>query len=539
MRNKSIRRCLIRAMVIGTIAIHLGTVIGAPVVSPALQERFNALLKQLDDDDWRVRDAATEKVAALPVEALPLVEAAIKSKKLSPEVQNRLSDVIGDLRRRGETAERTKYAAKMVAAFRDMVLHDYDRLSDAKSPWNALARDALVRQISSSATSGNRRAIRETADLFRAIVKAGSQDPLVRYCLALDDCRWDRSNANLAAMRSSVDLLLASKYSPALKVSALLFRAGSYQDSNFKKNSYRENHAILRDVDAVIDLMPQIQGVPLPTKSTALNWATEAYALYRGTGGTDESRITKLITSIQAIAQDPADPQVFESRALLILAGEESAPKDFESVTDKERRAASYALRERACSIAKQCVLDHPKSLTALRQAMRCAILKEDDAQVHQLYSRAVAIDPLDFDSRAEFGQYLVIKGDTEEALRFAEECFQTQAYSTQIPLLSMRIPIGLYRQGSVRGSREEFLKSDRVWSMIERGYREHLRVSPQNDTLRSEFAYWACCGVKWGLANEQFQLVGKDLDPQPFLSSEVAFYMANKAKKMAGKQSH
>ncbi len=539
MSNKRLAGWGVAGMLMCT-AVVAGISIAAPIepskpVRPQLKQQFDQLLKQLDDDDWRVREAATEKVAALPADALPLVEDALRSHNLSPEVQNRLSDVIGNLRRRGETAARTDAANKMFAVFRDAALKEFDRTTDRSAKWNSAGRDALVKQVSIFTSPDNRKAIRETADQLRTVTQAGCRDPLIAYWLAEDEARWNRTPEHINALRSAATALLESQYSPAIKIPTLFYRAGTYIEPSAQKLGYEENQAVLRDLNAACALFPQLKGLPLPSSTAAMEWAVDLFTLYRHVSDMDEKKIADLAALLEQVGQDPTDARVFEARALLVLADRKPETAQRNSVAYQQWPEIAKAMRARAASIGQQCVEDHPKSLPALRLAMRCAAISGNDGPLRKLYDRAKAIDPLDYYTRSDFAEYLVRTEQVEEALALAEECYQTQAFTTRIPMLSVKIPIALSQRMGYEGQKE-FLKTQRVWNLVERGFREHFRVSPQKDTLRSEFAFWSCVVEKWDLADEQFQIVGKDLNPQPFVSSEVAFYMAKKAKKLSGK---
>lgn len=510
---------------------------GGSQIDPKLREQFEKLLVQLGDSDWQTREAATEKVAELPAAVVPLIEEALKTRQLSPEVQERLSSVIGDLRRRGKANERSQAGNRMVAAFRDQVLRDYNRNADPKSSWNALARDALVKQVTIMTSPGDRKAVRETAEQLGKVVSAGCADPLVRYWLAENEQFSDPSEEHLAAMRSAVTPLVSSDYSASLKIHALLTRARSYLDSEFKITSYRENHAILQDVAAARGLLPSLKDAPLPTQTSARDWAGEMIRLSNRAGGRDEQEVAAIADILKTAGQDPTDAPIFESRALLVLIGKRSRPSEHESSAQKENRAKQDALQARSAEIARKCASDHPQSLPALQQGIRSAAIARNDAEVRELFDRAIKIDPLDYPAHSEFAEYLVRNAEISEAMEFAQKCLRTEAYSTGIPRLSMRIAIEISR--ALPGGKDiqrEFLLSEPVWAILDRGYREHLRISPQDDALRSEFAYWACVVERWDVADEQFQALAQNVDPELFLSKEIAFYQAKKASRLSNR---
>src|SRR4051794_23883618 len=77
-----------------------------PKVDPELAKRVATLIGQLDTADYKAREAATVAVEDLPPDALPLVEAALATGALSPEVSIRLGMKVDVLRRKSTAYDR-------------------------------------------------------------------------------------------------------------------------------------------------------------------------------------------------------------------------------------------------------------------------------------------------------------------------------------------------------------------------------------------------------------------------------------------------
>ena len=67
---------------------------GQPATRPVSAEEFRKLIRQLDADDYKQRDAAQTKLQALMPGIIPQLEQALKAKDLSPEQQMRIEGIL-------------------------------------------------------------------------------------------------------------------------------------------------------------------------------------------------------------------------------------------------------------------------------------------------------------------------------------------------------------------------------------------------------------------------------------------------------------
>jgi hypothetical protein len=170
-----------------TLAASLGAVPPPPEppaapIDPALTKQVRALLARLESDDYQERERATLAVEQLPAEAVPLIERALASGDLSPEVSVRLADRVGTLRRKVAS---TKYEDMLRAMFlwdRQSYLTAYERGGHTNPKWDAAAREAIVlhvrpRRDPNLSPKDSRRIIAA----MKAAIDLGCDDPLIRY----------------------------------------------------------------------------------------------------------------------------------------------------------------------------------------------------------------------------------------------------------------------------------------------------------------------------------------------------------------------
>src|SRR5689334_8780836 len=66
----------------------------SPAASAAANERITALITQLSDDDFKVRDRAAGELAALGDDAVAAMKAAVKRADLQPSARNALEGIL-------------------------------------------------------------------------------------------------------------------------------------------------------------------------------------------------------------------------------------------------------------------------------------------------------------------------------------------------------------------------------------------------------------------------------------------------------------
>jgi hypothetical protein len=61
------------------------------------------------------------------------------------------------------------------------------------------------------------------------------------------------------------------------------------------------------------------------------------------------------------------------------------------------------------------------------------------------------------------------------------------------------------------------YLSQPQVWKDISSVYEPFIRSQPENAWVRSRYAYYACLGKRWELADRQFKLLGQNAVPVQF----------------------
>src|SRR5262249_159507 len=135
-------------------------------------------------DDFTEREEGSAEIAALPVEALKLVEAALKKGDLDIEVRTRLEAAVGLFKAKVRRSVSARRQEARVAWARKTVSEAYEKVGHKDPKWDASVRAALP--LLEELWEGKRST--ETAqkvyELCVAAIQAGCDDPLVIYARA-------------------------------------------------------------------------------------------------------------------------------------------------------------------------------------------------------------------------------------------------------------------------------------------------------------------------------------------------------------------
>ncbi|CAN5373371.1 hypothetical protein BH10PLA1_BH10PLA1_04390 [soil metagenome] len=498
------------------------SVAAATRVDPSLVTRFNALLKRLNDDDWRVREQAATEVQKLPVDVLPLVEAALKDRDLPPEVQNRLSEMIGDFRHRGVMSEKTRRREESFKKCRDFVLANYNRVSPRNPKWDAIARDGLVQHLAVAISQGVGQAtLNRTTETLNRAVKAGCNDPLVRLYLAID-CNLKAGAAldQFDEVNAITEDMLASSYAPRFKILALRIRADARSRHVAVNLEGPMRELFLADLDAAVALIAQTKGDPEPNEEAPYVRAVELLRIYWNANAANDKRRNDLIN--QSLLTFPTVLQkcIFAgemnlARAELMGRNNPDWPRFIEGAKTEADKAVN---------------LDR-KSLMAARLKFRCTSDEDADAYLAN-YKAVIAIDPDDYSAHQLMAKHLVRSGDESAAMAFADECLKSKAWNDRTPLIAFEVILGFGNEMTFDNRSTYFAKPE-IWSRISQAYEGILDANPRDASLRSFYTSWACQAGKWDIASAQFATLGDDIDATPFDTTDIADYYRRKADRL------
>src|SRR5687767_11029164 len=153
------------------------------LAAQGVETRFEVAQERLDADEYKTRQAAAQEIAALPAEALALVEAALKRPGLSVEARARLEEARPALRARGRRDLQAKKNAANAAWVRRTVAEAYETAGRRDPKWDAPARETLrvMSLIWADLPAGVPNGPRHAFDLAGKAVAAGCDDPMIVY----------------------------------------------------------------------------------------------------------------------------------------------------------------------------------------------------------------------------------------------------------------------------------------------------------------------------------------------------------------------
>jgi hypothetical protein len=104
--------------------------------------------------------------------------------------------------------------------------------------------------------------------------------------------------------------------------------------------------------------------------------------------------------------------------------------------------------------------------------------------------------------------------GSPEEMIAFAHECRDGQNWYAQLPfqLVEAHQTLSQYAKDP-----DAYFHQPEVWEDLDSIYKPWLAAWPDNPFARSRYAYYACLCGQWGIARQQFELLGDKAIPVQF----------------------
>src|SRR4051812_777504 len=181
MIKRPLSLALLLTLIAPAIAAPPSTDPPAAPIDPALSKQVRGLLLRLESGDYQEHEQATLAIEKLPASALPLIERALASGALSPEVSVRLADRVSTLQRKVAS---TKYKDMLRVNFlwdRQSYLDGYEKGGHTNPKWDAAAREAIVLHVRPRRDPNlSPRDSRRIIAAMKAATDLGCDDPLIR-----------------------------------------------------------------------------------------------------------------------------------------------------------------------------------------------------------------------------------------------------------------------------------------------------------------------------------------------------------------------
>jgi hypothetical protein len=511
----------------------------AAAPDPALTAQVSALLRQLDSDDYRRRDAATTALEQLPGEALPLIEDALSAGTLSPEVALRLEAKVSIVRRKAAATAHEAALRRDLAWARDASLAAYDGGGHANPKWDAAVREALVLHVRPDFDPN--RSTRDDARIAAAIRRAadlGCDDPFFLYVLAN---RYraapgaDPARA-LEMMDRAATGVLAGNYPPVRKLFAAARRAEARLAAEPAALAVATRRAAARDVDAALALLPAAakDGAPRPVLLDAAATACRVHARLTG----DEDKAFAIVhPALGAATPGTAAAAHFAAETYLARAdalrtapvATRGRPRD---EVDADRAKALADLRARARAALAAALAADPQDVAALTGMLR--LLSHDDDvpadEFDRWFDRAMAAYPNNLHACELKLAYLERRAGRDQRIAFGRECLAGGNWNSRIPLIAVDAHLGIVRFDRP----EEHMGQPDVWADVSTALEGYLKRYPNAVYDRTTYAKVACWAGRWDVAKTQFDRLGDDAVYRVFRGKPTYDYYRRRAERMA-----
>jgi len=504
-------------------------------VSPDAADRFARILKKLGADEYADREAASAELAALPAEALALVQAELQRTGLDAEVRTRLEASVPAFKSKARHSAATRKKELSVAWTQKTVVDAYDRVGRKDPKWDAEARKALgivVRSWEGSATLAE---MRQAYDLCGAALQAGCDDPLILY--------------GRARMYGSTELK-----SPAQDLKLHVDAATAMKEKGGRYHALRQAFCFARAADALARSKKNLDN---DEKQEVRDWLDLALARY-GEGAADPEvperhlqdmaelqtgtwmqltrdrlvGFTKVYDALAKARPESTLPLVLKGEVYTQYAWDARGSGWANTVTEAgwKKMAERLGEAEKALTEAWTKNPTDPRAPTLmigveLGQSKGRAVMET-------WYKRAMEADPDNQEACEKKMYYLEPKwhGNAEAMLAFGRELLAAGNWEGRLPFQLVQAHMTLAAYGE---NAEAYYRDDRVWKDIQEVYTKALKHNPSSTWDRTYYARMACYCGRWSEAKAQFDTLGDRVEETAFAdAAELQRLKAQAAEK-------
>jgi hypothetical protein len=508
----------------------------AEKIDPALAARVTALLRDLNSDNFATRDAASTKLDALPGEALPLIEEALSTGELSPEVSLRLDAKVSLLRRKAAATAYEKSLQRELEWSRTTALAAYDNGGHTNPEWDAAAREAIVLQVRPRFDPN--RSSKDDARISAAIEKAidlGCDDPFVlyihanRYRLTLGH---DPQRA-FEMMNRAAGGVLAGNYPPFRKLMAAARRAETRCAVEPDRLTIAARRELEQDLQTALSLFPDAakDGTPRPFLHEA---AMALHPAFTRLLQDHDKAFEKVYAALKSATPDSNVADIFAADIHLArtdvirndreFRGHRLLPAEKGKLID-ELNAKAKAAVDAALAIDPQ----DPIALIDMLRLLTYTNVHRDEFE--KWFEKSMAVYPNNLRACQIKRSYLE-RGDSshEQAIEFGRQCLEGGNWSARIPLIIVDVHLNIARFDRP----EEHLSKDDVWNDVKAAEEGYLKRYPNAVYDRTNYAKVASHSGHWDVAKAQFDLLGDNGVYSVFRGKQTYDYYRNKANRLA-----
>jgi hypothetical protein len=532
MRLGSIQNCMVCAL---TLSIAFAAAPPA-ATNPALAAQVAALLVKLNSDDFRIRDAASTAVEGLSAEALPLIEEALASGELSPEVSLRLDAKVSLLKRKAVATAYENSIRQELEWNRATALAAYDQGGHTNLKWDAAAREAIVLQARPRFDPN--RSPRDDARIAAALQKAidlGCDDPFLNYLQANrfravpgHDPRKAHEMTNRAAAG-----VISGHYPAFRKLMAAARSAETLAAAEPPPLSIATKRELTLLLDYALAEMPDAvrEGAPRALMYDAAAALFPRYALLFGDA---QKGLERVETALRAATPRTNLASILAADFYLARAEAVRSDLDAPSVRTKPADKAKVLeeLDAKATAAIDAALAIDPQDPVALIDKLRhLAYVRAPREDFEPWFEKSMAAYPNNLRA-CQIKRLFLSRAnpDGQEAIDFARQCLAGGNWSSRIPLIVVDVHTGNSRFDNP----EEYFSRTDVWNDIQAAEEGYLKRYPKALFDRTNYAMMACYAGQWDIAKAQFDLLGEDGVHSVFRGKQTYDYYRKRADRLA-----
>lgn len=479
--------------------------LSAPATRPAtLEAQVEQLLRRLDSDEFAERDAATVELDRLPVEALPLLEAAIKRSNVSPDVRTALTNPMARMRR---AVVRHNTYQTYLAFYQSQFVGEYERAGQKDPRWDTAARRLLEELARQEADELSHRPVSNAArvlDAAAAVRKLKPADPVLRaLAMEYDD--------NAPPLKPAIELwpkVQATNYSAFRKASVVRFVVRTAGDN--QTPSSRDRHDIKRFVTAGAELWAEILRDHSFPPAIAILHLNDLLTFSRYAGVSTQEAWTILDRRLTPVLGEEHLVRLNVKGTYLVNLADEQREK---GGNGWEQSLRTIEEAGRTFQRIYELYPHDPHAPTAM-----IAVLQRNHRdgfdQAELWFERATRADPDHYPA----WQLRLETFDTDSPgyLDFARQALATGSFETRIPLIIIEVHEELqYLESTPWASlvpNAYYARAD-VWADVSTAYEGFLRANPDADDDRRAYLQLAYAGGHWSTAAEQLAILAQRPD--------------------------
>jgi hypothetical protein len=507
-----------------------------PATNPALAAQVAATLVKLNSDDFRIRDAASTEVEGFPAEALPMIEAALASGELSPEVSLRLDAKVSLLKRKAVATAYENSIRQELEWNRNTALAAYDQGGHTNPKWDAAAREAIVLQARPRVDPN--RSPRDDARIAAAFQKAidlGCDDPFLQYLRAIRARALPGHDPRQAldAIDHAAAGIIAGHYPAFRKMMAAARTAEALLAAEPAPYSIQTKRELATDLDFALAEIPDAVAEGTP-RALMYDAAATLYASYASYFGNAEKGLMRVEGALRAAM--PKTNLPFILAADFYLARAEAVRNDLDPPSIRtpaeEKDRVLAALDAKAAAAIDAALAIDPQDPVALIDKLRqLTYIKASRAEFEPWFERSMAAYPNNLRACQIKRIFLSrINPGGQDAMEFARQCLAGANWSSRIPL----IIVDLHTAAARFDSPEAYFTHTDVWNDVQTAEEGYLKRYPKALFDRTNYAMVACYAGDWGIAKRQFDLLGDDGVYSVFRGKQTYDYYRRKAERLA-----